>query len=587
MKQVLSILLALCLIVCLGACGGTAESAAAQSDSEPALEASEPASPEAASPAAEPAEAEVSAEEAEESSAPDDQAEEIEAQSFEIPMPLTEEPVTFTFFMRFNPQVQDWCQDMSDNLFYSTLEEMSNVHIEFKLFHPMSVGEQFNLEMASGDYSDMYCEIGSNYVGGFDKAVDDEVFLDLTPYMEEYAPNYSAIMNSSDQNHRDAITDEGRVVFFAAAYDQGQQCGKGPMIRADWAEEFGMDPAEINTYAEYEDYIRQAYDTYGATVQLSMDGTGTFGYLTSGYDTAVGFGNAFEATMPFFQIDGQLKSGILTDGFKEYTEMVADWYQKGWIFKDFMNNDFGMQGGADIGMVTDGSSSLWWAENNYMEMYNTSAQDPNFSIAAIQDAVKNEGDVTHLGQTNHESLSTVSNIVITTACKEPEICIQWLDYRYTEEGKILGNWGVEGITFEYDENGNPHYTDLIVNNPEGMTATLAQFRYMLQNTVCLTDISAKNEGMTEQQLTAPEIWMTDKDNSWGLPSTLTMTTEESEQYNPIASDIITYGQEHFLKYITGDEPVSALDDFIETCKSMGLEECVAIRQASLDRYFER
>ena len=29
-----------------------------------------------------------------------------------------------------------------------------------------------------------------------------------------------------------------------------------------------MDPAEIDTYEEYEAYIEQAYNTHGATVQL-------------------------------------------------------------------------------------------------------------------------------------------------------------------------------------------------------------------------------------------------------------------------------------------------------------------------------
>lgn len=511
----------------------------------------------------------------------------MEAQSFEISMPLTEEPLTLSYFMRFNPQVQDWCQDMSDNLFYSTLEELSGVHIEFQLLHPMNFSEQFNLQMASQDYADIYCEAASGYTGGYDKGVEDEVFLDLTPYIEEYAPNYNAIINMNDQNRRDAMTDEGRIVFFAAAYDDGQPCNKGPMIRADWAKEFGMDPAEINTYEEYEQYIEQAYNTYGATVQLPMSGDPGFGYLTAGYDTLASFGNSFEATLPWFQIDGELKSGVLTDGFKEYVEMVADWYQKGWIYHDFMSEDFGMQGGADMGMVTSGESSLWWAEKDYMEQYNTSAQDPNFEIAAIQDAVKNEGDVTHLGQTNHESLSTTSNCVISTTCPEPEIAIQWMDYRYTEEGATLANWGVEGVTYELDSNGDKQYTDLIVNNPEGMTATLAQFRYMLQNTVCLTDVSAKDQGMTEQQLEAPEIWMTNKDNDWGCPSTLTMTTDEADEYNSKAGDITTYAQESFLKYIIGEEPIDQLDSFVEKCVEMGLEDCQAIQQAALDRYYQR
>ena len=208
-------------------------------------------------------------------------------------------------------------------------------------------------------------------------------------------------------------------------------------------------------------------------------------------------------------------------------------------------------------------------------------------MAAIPDAVKNEGDATHLGPTNYESLSTMSSCVITTACQYPEIAIQWMDYRYTEEGSTLANWGVEGVSFEYDENGNKQYTDLIVNNPEGMTATLAQFRYMLQNTVCLTDVSAKEQGLTQQQLEAADIWMTNKDNSWGLPSTLTMTTDESDEYNSMAGDITTYGQENFLKYIIGDAPISDLDSFIQTCKDMGIEKCLEIRQASLDRYYQR
>lgn len=580
MKKIIATLLSTVLMLgAFAGCGGTGSSSAASAPaSTPAQETA------AAAPQQPAADSDREPASTEESSTQEAQ---VAAQNFDIPMPLTEEPITFTYFMRFNPQVQDWCQDMSDNLFYSTLEEKSGVHIEFELFHPMNFSEQFNLQMASQDYADIYCEAASGYTGGYDKGVEDDVFLDLTSYIEEYAPNYNAIINMNDQNRRDAVTDEGRVVFFAAAYDDGQPCAKGPMIRADWAKEFGMDPAEINTYDEYEQYIEQAYNTYGATVQLPMSGDPGFGYLTAGFGTLASFGNSFEATLPWFQIDGTMYSGVLADGFKEYVQMVADWYQKGWIYHDFMNEDFGMQGGADIGMVTSGESSLWWAEKDYMEQYNQSAQDPNFEIAAIQDAVKNEGDVTHLGQTNFDTLSATSNCVISTACQEPEIAIQWMDYRYTEEGATLANWGVEGVTYEKDADGNKHYTDLIVNNPEGMTATLAQFRYMLQNTVCLTDVSAKDQGMTEQQLAAPSVWMTDKDNSWGCPTTLTMTTEEADEYNSKAGDITTYGQENFLRFIIGDAPISELDSFVDTCISMGLEDCQAIQQAALDRYYQR
>ena len=136
--------------------------------------------------------------------------------------------------------------------------------------------------------------------------------------------------------------------------------------------------------------------------------------------------------------------------------------------------------------------------------------------------------------------------------------------------------------------GDKQYTDLIVNNPEGMTATLAQFRYMLQNTVCLTDVSAKDQGMTEQQLAAPDIWMADKDNSWGYPTTLTMTTQEADDCTtprPVTSPPML--RRTSCGYIIGDAPISDLDSFVDTCVSMGLEDCLAIQQAALDRYYER
>ena len=228
MKKIIAGLLSAGMLLgLLSGCGQAASSSApADAGSAPASVQETPAAAPAQTP--EPQQETASAAEA----SAEDAAPQIAAQNFDIPMPLTEEPVTFTYFMRFNPQVQDWCQDMSDNLFYKTLEEKSGVHIEFQLFHPMNFGEQFNLQMASQDYADFYCEAATGYTGGYDKGVEDEVFLDLTPYIEEYAPNYNAIINMNDQNRRDALTDEGRVVFFAAAYDDGQPCIKGPMIRA-------------------------------------------------------------------------------------------------------------------------------------------------------------------------------------------------------------------------------------------------------------------------------------------------------------------------------------------------------------------
>lgn len=508
------------------------------------------------------------------------------SQNMAIQMPLSDEPVHLSYYMRFNPQISDWVQDFSDNYFYKTLEEISNVVVDFQLMHPSIFGEQFNLQIASGAYADIYCEAGSGYVGGYDQAVDDNVFLDLSELIEEYAPNYWAILNESDDVMRSGTTDKSRIVFVAQVYEPYAPCICGPQIRADWAEALGFDPAEISTYTEYEEYIVSANNEYGATVQLHNSGTANFNYLVAGFGVTSSFGSSFEATLPFYQVDGVVKFAPLEDGFREYVELVSDWYSRGLIYADFYSLDSSRTGGADVALVTTGDSSLWWAEHYYMTQYKDAATDPGFAVAAIQDAVKNKGDKTHFAQTNYERLTPSSACVITSACEIPEIALSWLDYRFSEEGALLANWGVEGETYEI-VNGEPVFTDLIVNNPEGMTATLAQFRYMLQNTVCLTSVAAQQQGLNEQQLEAVDIWMTDKDGAYSIPVAVTLTQSEAEELANITSDISTYCQENFLKFLTNERPVSEISDFVQDIENMDIARAIAINQTALDRYYSR
>lgn len=581
MKKLLSILLAVCMIAgVFTACGNAAaeKSNAAQISQETSVSEKETAEevPDAADEM--PAAAQVSVAESANEATEESVSEPVHTP---IEMPLTEEPVTLSFFMNFNPQAQDYAQDMSQNLFYQTLEELSGVSIDFVLCHPAQYETIFNLHMASGDYLDIYSEDYCGYSGGFDAAVEDGVYLELTPYLEEYAPNYYSIIHSSEGNLRDAMTDSGRVVSFNLYYPDGQICQEGPMIRADWAEAFGMDPTEINTYAEYEDYIEQAYKTYGATVQVQSNGAPNYGYLTAGYGTmSVGS----RATIEFLNIDGEATCSLQTDGFKEYIKMMAKWYKNGWLYSDFISlTDLRGSGGADFGMVTSGESSLWWAERDYITQYEAEGID----VAAIQDAVQNEGDITHISQVDPGNVANMTNLVITTSCKYPEIAISWIDYRYSEEGSLLANWGVENVTFTYDQNGDKVYTDLIADNPSGMPSSIAKFVYLLQNAPAMSDETTKDQGLNAEQLEASVVWQTNKDNAYNYPDTITLTTEEQEAYNSKLSDIQTYAAENVTKFITGEQPLSELDDFITTVEDMGLNECVEIQQAGLERYYSR
>ena len=49
------------------------------------------------------------------------------------------------------------------------------------------------------------------------------------------------------------------------------------------------------------------------------------------------------------------------------------------------------------------------------------------------------------------------------------------------------------------------------------------------------------------------------------------------------TDLGTYLNEMFVKFITGEVDLAAFDDYVATAKSMGLEELLRIYQARYDR----
>lgn len=63
--------------------------------------------------------------------------------------------------------------------------------------------------------------------------------------------------------------------------------------------------------------------------------------------------------------------------------------------------------------------------------------------------------------------STNENIVET---------VKWLDWHYSEEATTLYNWGIEGQSYEVVD-GKKQFTDLILNNPDGLSKDEAAARY--------------------------------------------------------------------------------------------------------------
>ena len=168
-----------------------------------------------------------------------------------------------------------------------------------------------------------------------------------------------------------------------------------------------------------------------------------------------------------------------------------------------------------------------------------------------------------------------------------EEAIRWCDYRYSEEGYMTTNYGIEGETFYYDEDGNPMLMDLLVNNPEGLSMGFAQEIYLVHNGSVIFLLDREENQVPESGIIYNDIWR--KFGEWNLTGTLTFTPEEGEEQARLANDLTTYISEFVCKIIMGQMELNdqTWGQFQDQMTAMGLDRVVEINQAAYDRFLKR
>ena len=102
-----------------------------------------------------------------------------------LTLPLCDELTEISVFRQFTNQ---YISDPNEIGCYSEVERYTNVHVKW---HTYSATEQFPLYIAAQDFDDIISTNITTYTGGIDKAIEDECYVDATPYLS-MAPNFAA-----------------------------------------------------------------------------------------------------------------------------------------------------------------------------------------------------------------------------------------------------------------------------------------------------------------------------------------------------------------------------------------------------------
>lgn len=577
------------LISLLAGCGGSTEGTASaeQVSAETSAEVSAPEEPDAAP---EPVEAESALEASVEEPSAEDQA---PAENETITYFPVDESVEISVWMAYPPIFGGIADNgPADFSVYQELQARTNVTLTFDSCSFIGANEAFNLMVASGDYDDILWSLASYYTNGYDAAINSDVIIDLTEYIEAYMPNYSAYLDKDPATYRNSvITNEGNIGYISYLEDNTNSFNQnGFCIRADWLEELGLEKPV--TIEEYENVMAGFQTELSVAHPMYMNKNGFYfgGYLGSAFDISTDFNTSEGVGRPYYVIDGTVSFAPLEDEFYDYLSLVHDWYTKGFIDPDFITSGSD-ENQADNEQIYNNEMGIWITAANTINYNEYSDVEEGFSAEALKSPRMTADQVLHITQQTLY-VSSVASASISTGCDEDkyETVFRVLDYLYTDEGITLMNWGTEDVSYTVDEDGTYHYTDLVKNNPDGYNQDVTITYYTGGSTLILgvKDPATYNDLYSETQLAAMNVWTNADDGDYMLPTGTTILAADQDDYNAKWSDVLTYLQECIVRFIVGDMSLeSDYEFFVDSLITMGAEDCVHYMQIAYDSYMSR
>lgn len=498
-----------------------------------------------------------------------------------VTYPLEADGATLTYWLPWMPALSQCYSNYSEHPAYAAAEEYTGVPVEYISCSMESAATEFNLMIASGSSYDILSSAATYYNGGVAAGVRDGVLLDLTDLMAEYVPDYYKEFITNDKWVKYATTDDETIgaIYSFNAVELG--LSKGNFIRQDWLDDLGLDtPVTVDDYHDVLSAFKSNYnisDPFMLSANLASNLSYAFGSGNFNVDDA--------SNLSFYLEDGKVVCCFTSDNYKEYIATLAQWFKEGLIGGDFFNRPSEMADSANTSVVLGGQAGIWTTVMNNLEDYPKQASDPNFACSALADALGNDGKKLTFYD---DDPGSAGNASISADSDNWELALNWLNFWSTEQGLMLARYGVEGISYTM-ENGEPVYTDVIYDNPDGFIFQLARIMYCAASVPTFGDPRIIRDNVySDNVIACTEVWESAYGSSESnISDAVTMTTEESDEFYGMYTDIGTHAQTELLRFVVGENSMDQWDTFVETCKSMGIDDCVEIYQAAYDRYEAR
>lgn len=490
--------------------------------------------------------------------------------------PIVDEKITLTAMVNQTAVQPDWNKIM----IWEHYEDMTNVHIEWESVPSTSVAERRNLALTTYDLPDLFYRTGISEAD-IAKYGPEGSFIELNNLIDDYAPNFTQIMDDFDDVRKGVPMADGKIYAFPGLSNTlPVEINPNLYINNAWLE--AVDAEMPTTTDEFYDMLVAFRDGdpngNGEADEIPWSASGlenVFRTLRGSW----GLGNrGFSGG--YWDVDpttDELRFMPFSQEYKEMLQYINKLYSEGLLDEEIFTMNL------ELILSKNESEQLGsFSFTNTASAANSNEEDFRGLEVALEGP---HGDQMWAAARGH--IAGKGGYIITETNEHPEVSVRWIDYFYSNEGAKLVYMGIEGISYHEVTEGQyellPEITD---NIPAGSSFDQVISQYVPYAGGGIPTMS--NEQVFkggEMQPIAYEAAMNMKpflpEELW---SAFSYTPEESDENAEILADLGAFMTQNQAEFIQGTKSFDEFDAFVEEARAMRFEDYEANVKAAYERY---
>ena len=518
--------------------------------------------------------------------------------------------------------------------------------VDLKFLVPVTGAERdnFNTLLMTEEYAkifDMsYCTSTAT------ELYEDDIIWDLTPYIEEYMPNYSRIIKDPEfvPYVYSPVDGEKKILSLYNLKSEVTSNFMGLNYRRDWVAKYGTNPftgekfnygytdeSDYNTYwddvvfpngTENPIYVSDWEWMFEIFEKAMADLGITDGYCISiyykGFSEAGGnFDSAFGGGCPMWYKDqnGNAAFGGTSEELKTYLILMNSWYNKGWLDKNFADHTSDQIYAIESAKINSGKVGAFIGRrgNAGGQMDSGDKLTEGIMIYGARPAINDVYGSDEMKNKEPYSLYQYSrigvNICISKKTTEDELktILTMLDYLYSDEGSALLALGLNKEEFEsiqdptykkygledgaYAKTINEDGSVVFERNPKLLEDNNLASAMALKRVTCGYYVPGIVPALNRSYDTCSLRNMTEWDyylNTGYIDKSLRaqFTSDEAAVYSKVYSNVDTYMSQNIPKFIMGVLDVNGVDwdNYCKMLNKYSPNKVTAIYQRVFDSY---